>query len=123
MGARVDIQGSDPNAVAMRSAVNWAVLGLVIQRQGYGYDLYQRFDRTYGGALALSCEAQVYKALTALKNRGLIEELPASETSEDDRRQPKPRYRATPAAVPAYQDWLIFQVTQDRQRSALFSLQ
>ena len=38
----------------MRSIVNWAVLGLVIERPGYAYELAKRFECAYEGALSLS---------------------------------------------------------------------
>ena len=63
----------------MRSPLNWALLGLVIQRPSYGYELVQRFERTYEDALELSSPSQVYTALDALRRRSLIEELPAEE--------------------------------------------
>lgn len=107
----------------MRSPVNWVVLGLVIERPGYGYDLFRRFERTYGNALELSCQAQVYKALTALERRGLVEQIRPDAATPEELRQPKPRYRASAEAVRGYQDWLITQVTQERQRSELFPLQ
>jgi DNA-binding PadR family transcriptional regulator len=120
MGARVATNG---NTFAMRSPVNWALLGLLIERTGYGYDLFQRFERTYGGALELSCPAQIYKALTALEGRGLIERLPADEAAPAELRQPKPHYRASAEGLRGYQDWLIAQVRRERQRSELFPRQ
>jgi DNA-binding PadR family transcriptional regulator len=124
MGAGADKHGSDNNAVAMRSAGNWAVLGLVIQRPGYGYELFKRGERTYGKAIVFSHQAAVYNALTALEKHGLIEEVPPDDnSSQEPRRQPKPRYRATPTAVPAYQDWLVFQATQEGHRSEQLAVQ
>jgi DNA-binding PadR family transcriptional regulator len=38
----------------MQSPVNWALLGLVIERPSHAYELAHRFDRTYDGALSLS---------------------------------------------------------------------
>ncbi len=49
----------------MRSPINWGVLGLLIERPGYGYDLFHRFERTYGELLELSSPSQIYKALNA----------------------------------------------------------
>jgi DNA-binding PadR family transcriptional regulator len=107
----------------MRSPVNWALLGLLIERPGYGYDLCQRFKRTYGKSIELSCQAQIYKGLDALEERGLIEPLASEETLPEELRQPKTRYRARAEAVPDYRDWLITQVTQERQSLELFALQ
>jgi len=89
MGARVDIDRSERRTFAMRSPVNWALLGLLIERPGYGYDLCQRFKRTYGKSIELSCQAQIYKGLDALEERGLIEPLASEETLPEELRQAK----------------------------------
>jgi DNA-binding PadR family transcriptional regulator len=103
----------------MHSPVNWALLGLVIERPSYAYELAQRFERTYQGALSLSSVSHAYTALTALKNRALIEEVPGTRTG----RQPKPRYRATVKGLEGYRDWLVGQLSEDRRRQRLFVLQ
>ncbi len=120
MGASLATQGSP---FPMRSSIGWGVLGLLIERTGYGYDLVHRFERTYGETIELSSPSQIYKALTALEDRGLIEKVPREEPAPDPLRQPKPHYRATAAGLRDYQDWLITQVTQERQRSSLFAIQ
>jgi DNA-binding PadR family transcriptional regulator len=103
----------------MRSPVNWALLGLVIERPSYAYELAQRFERTYGEVLALSSVSHVYTALTALKGRALIEEIPGTRTGA----QPKPRYEATDLGMQLYGQWLVSQVGEDRRRQQLFVLQ
>jgi DNA-binding PadR family transcriptional regulator len=103
----------------MQSPVNWALLGLVIERPSYAYELAQRFDRTYDGALSLSSTSHVYTALAALAERGLIEEVPGSGTG----RQPKPRYRASDRGVEHYQRRLIGQLSEERRRQRLFALE
>ncbi len=100
----------------MRSIVNWALLGLVIDRSSYAYELAQRFERTYGDALALSSVSHVYTAIGTLRDRGLIEELPGTREG----RQPKPHYRATENGVAEYREWLAGQICEDRQRQRLF---
>ena len=120
---RVLIDGSERRTFAMRSRVNWGVLGLLIERPGYGYDLFQRFKRTYGESIKLSHQTQIYKALNALEERGLIEEVPADVAPREERRQPTPRYRARAEAIPGYREWLITQVTQERQHLELLALQ
>lgn len=111
------------SALAMRSPINWAVLGLLIERTGYGYELFHRFERTYGDALQLSTPSQIYGALEALERKGLIERLPSERPNAEPERQPKPRYQATELGKSDYLDWLMAQVTQERQRSELFPLQ
>jgi DNA-binding PadR family transcriptional regulator len=103
----------------MQSPVNWALLGLVIERPSYAYELAQRFDRTYEGALSLSSTSHVYTALRALEDRGLIEEVPGSGTG----RQPKPCYRPTDGAVEHYQRWLVSQLAEERRRQRLFAME
>ena len=122
MGVRGLTDGSERRTFAMRSVVNWGVLGLVIDRPGYGYDLFQRFERTYGKLIELSCQAQVYKALDALAERGLIEPLPFDVAVAEEPRQRKTRYRAHAEAVAGYRDWLMTQVTQEGQCLELLAL-
>jgi DNA-binding PadR family transcriptional regulator len=112
MGAR---RASDRDAAPMQSSVHWALLGLVIERPSYGYELAQRFERAYGGMLRLSGASYVYTALDALQRRSMIEEIPATREG----RQPKTRYRATTAGIHGYQERLIAQMQEDRARSRL----
>jgi DNA-binding PadR family transcriptional regulator len=110
----------------MRSPYNWAVLALLIELPSYGYELARRFERTYGDALRLSSHAQVYKALDALETRGLIEPLPSDRPAGgtgDPQRQPKPRYRASPAGLRGYEDWLLAQAHEERRRAWLLTRQ
>jgi DNA-binding PadR family transcriptional regulator len=103
----------------MQSSVNWALLGLVIERPSYAYELAQRFERTYGDALTLSSVSHAYTALGTLQTRGLIEELPGTRTG----RQPKPHYRATAKGLEEYHEWLIGQVAEEGRRQRVFLLQ
>jgi len=96
-----------------QSAVQWALLGLVIERPSYGYELATRVERAYGGEVRLSSTSYAYTALEALKDRGLVEEV--AGTGSD--RQPKPVYRATPVGVTAFKEQLVSEVSEDRRRS------
>ena len=104
---------------SMQSPVNWALLGLVVERPSYAYELAQRFDRTYDGALSLSSTSHVYTALSSLLERGMIEEVPGSGTG----RQPKPRYRATGQGLEHYQRRLIGELAEERRRQRLFAIE
>ncbi|HEX4116502.1 MAG TPA: PadR family transcriptional regulator [Solirubrobacteraceae bacterium] len=106
------------DATPMRSPVNWALLGLVIERPSYAYDLAQRFERRYGEVLPLSNIGHIYTALGVLGGRAMVEEIPGTRTG----RQPKPHYCATPMGVLEYRDWLIGHVSEDRRRNQLFVL-
>jgi len=104
----------------MRSPVNWAVLGLTIERPSYGYEILQRFERNYGELLRLSSPSQIYTALDSLIERDLIEgtsEPPAGAAS----RQPRLHYRATEDGVRRYQEHLIGQAEEGRRRASLFT--
>jgi DNA-binding PadR family transcriptional regulator len=103
----------------MHSPVNWALLGLVIERPSYAYELARRFERRYHGALSLSSVSHVYTAITTLRSRGLIEEVPGTRTG----RQPKPRYLATESGLREYREWLLGLLDEDRRRQRLFVLQ
>jgi DNA-binding PadR family transcriptional regulator len=103
----------------MRSLVGWALLGLVIERPSYAYELAQRFERTYEGALTLSSVSHIYTALGGLQERGLIEEIPGTRSG----RQPKPHYAVTEKGVSGYRDWLVEQISEDRQRQRMFVME
>jgi DNA-binding PadR family transcriptional regulator len=106
---------------AIRSPVYWALLGLVIERPGYGYELLKRFERDFCETLPLSSQSHVYRALGVLAERGLIEEVPGTGVRQPGRvRQPKPHYRATVEGVRAYRDWLLAQADAGRRQWSLF---
>jgi DNA-binding PadR family transcriptional regulator len=109
---------NDGSTAAMRSPINWALLGLLIQRPSYGYELMQRFERTYGDTLELSSRSQIYTALDSLARHGLIEHA-RDERVENPLRQPKPHYQAAEAGIRTYERWLIEQVSDDERRSRL----
>jgi DNA-binding PadR family transcriptional regulator len=105
----------------MTSPVNWALLGLVIERPDYGYRLRQRFDDVYRDVLSISSESHIYTGLNMLEGRDLIErdpEAPVVQSGTD--RQPKPRYRATPKGLRSYRERMLAQAQDDRRHSRLF---
>jgi DNA-binding PadR family transcriptional regulator len=108
----------------MRSPVNWTVLGLVIERSSYGWELWTRFERLYGDVLPIGSESNVYGALDALRDRGMIEEVREPRTGASGAgRQPKPHYRATAEGLEAYAAWVIAQAREHNRRSFLFARQ
>jgi DNA-binding PadR family transcriptional regulator len=110
----------DVGAGAMRSPVNWAVLGLTIERPSYGYEILQRFERNYGGLLKLSSPSQIYAALDSLRDRGMIEAT-SEPFSGVASRQPKLHYQATEEGIRRYEEHLVDQAVEDRRRSSLFA--
>ena len=116
-----EVDGARTGPRQMSSPVNWALLGLVIERPSYGYELGQRFERVYGELLPISCIGHIYKALEALKARSLIEELPATVALRMDvRRQGRGHFRATTQGVSGYREHLAAQMGEDHRRSLLF---
>lgn len=107
---------------AMRSATNWTLLGLVIDRASYGWELTQRFKRLYGEVRPVA-QSHVYAALDALEARGMIEIVPAGEMqglAVEVARQPRPHYRATAFGRRSYEDWLVEQVSVERRNQELW---
>jgi DNA-binding PadR family transcriptional regulator len=81
-------------------SVKHAVLGLVIERSGYGYELYQRLNqRVEGHEIS---ERAVYPALSSLARSGWIQQ------SLRDGRAHRQRvwYESTPGGVDEFQGWM-----------------
>jgi DNA-binding PadR family transcriptional regulator len=83
-----------------------AVLGLVIQRPGYGYQLEQRVKERFGSAQFVA--SSIYKALGRLEKDNLIRVVGSSEEIElaDAERQRRIKYEATPEGFAYFRDWL-----------------
>jgi DNA-binding PadR family transcriptional regulator len=103
----------------MHSSVNWALLGLIIERPSYAYELARRFERTYDGAIALSSVSHVYTALANLRERGLVEEISTGGPEPRSKR----RYRASRLGQDEHAHWLIAGVAEDRKRQRVLSVQ
>jgi DNA-binding PadR family transcriptional regulator len=116
MGAR---SAAEHAPAPMHSPVNWALLGLVIERPSYAYELARRFERTYEGALSLSSVSHVYTALATLRERGLVHEVAGTEKAARSRR----RFEASAQGLCEHADWLISQVAEERRRQRLLVLQ
>lgn len=99
----------------MHSPVNWALLGLIIARPSYAYELARRFERTYDGALALSSVSHIYTALATLRERELIREVAGEQEAPRSRR----RFEATAAGLAEHAEWLVGQVGEERRRQRL----
>lgn len=89
-------------------AVKYAVLGLLLERRGYGYDLINRLEGRLGPAWQLN-PSTVYAALDQLEDDGLI----AGRTPDDE--EPGPRFRrgarrlvyeATAEGTLAFEEWI-----------------
>jgi DNA-binding PadR family transcriptional regulator len=82
-----------------------AVLGLVIQRPGYGYQLEQRVKERFGSAQFVA--SSIYKALGRLEKDRLIRVVGGEDLQiADAERQRRIKYEATPEGVVYFRHWL-----------------
>jgi DNA-binding PadR family transcriptional regulator len=91
-------------------SVKYAVLGLLVQRRGYGYDLVQRFEEQVGSAWQLNAGA-IYVALDKLEQEGLVRPVPSPDGAPPTRRRtmrgaPRVTYEATREGVDRFDDWM-----------------
>jgi len=83
-----------------------AVLGLIVERPGYGYDLIRRFNERLGAAWNLN-SSTVYAAIDDLYDRGLIVVRDESGPVRGrPRRSSKLTYEPTPAGIASFRTWL-----------------
>jgi DNA-binding PadR family transcriptional regulator len=82
-----------------------AVLGLVIERPGYGYQLAQRLDERFGSSgFALS---GVYSALDQLSRDELVRSAGETVAVPGSRAAPRTVYEATEEGVDHFEDWML----------------
>jgi DNA-binding PadR family transcriptional regulator len=91
-------------------SVKYAVLGLLVQRRGYGYDLVQRFEEQVGSAWQLNAGA-IYVALDKLEQEGLVRPVASAVGAPTMRRRtargaPRVIYEATPQGQERFEDWM-----------------
>lgn len=123
-------------------AMKEAVLGLVIERRGYGYDLVMRFNRRFSDAWNLN-PGSIYTALDKLEAEGAIvghdsreaqdalgeaaagvggAPLGRPRTRRPVRRQPKVIYESTSGGRSQFLTWLTTPIPADvdQMRSDMF---
>lgn len=80
------------------------VLGLLIERPGYCYDVQQRLNQRFG-FLSLS-ERITYKIIEQLKKEGWIERVGIKAVGQTERGAPRVIYGATPSGHEEFSRWL-----------------
>jgi DNA-binding PadR family transcriptional regulator len=103
-------------APRMRSQVNWAVLGMLVERPSYGYELHQRIARRFPAEVLDPQPSHVYAALDVMERSGFIEALPYADDETPARgrpRQPKIHYRVTPDGARALSGWMAEELRSD----------
>lgn len=86
------------------AAMKELVLGLVIDRPGYGYELNQRIEEQFS-FLGLS-RAFVYSALESLERSGFIEPVGPKAAGRTRRGSPRVMYRPTEDGVREFGLWM-----------------
>lgn len=86
-----------------------AVLGLLVERRGYGYDLARRFEDRVGSGWQLN-EGAIYVALDNLLREGLVQHIPDDAPPPGKRRThrgaPRVMYEATPRGGQEFEAWM-----------------
>lgn len=109
-------RGWDPER-ALEASVNWAVLGLVIEKPSYGYEIGRRFRSRFEELLPASM-SNIYTTLDRLVRLGLVEPTHVRAATVSGR-QHKLHYRATSEGARAYRSWLTRRLREVSQRSEL----
>ena len=104
-------------------SVKYAVLGLLVQRRGYGYDLVQRFEEQVGPAWQLNAGA-IYVALDKLEQEGLVRPLTSEGGGPVTRRRtargaPRVIYEPTPQGVERFDEWMTTGASMSPMREEL----
>ena len=82
----------------MKAGTTYAVLGLLLERPSYGYELLVRFRSAFDVVEWGITPQGLYASLDRLERDGLIEPVDA-RPPDASRRQPRTPYRVTPAGV------------------------
>src|ERR1700704_6139993 len=82
-----------------------AVLGLVIERPGYGYQLAQRLEERFGSSGF--APSGVYSALDQLSRDRLVRSAGEMGPGPAKRAAPRTIYEATEQGVCHFEDWML----------------
>ncbi len=82
-----------------------AVLGLVIERPGYGYDLARRLEERFGSSGF--APTGVYSALDQLSSEELVRSAGQRGEATNERAAPRTIYEATPKGIDRFEEWML----------------
>lgn len=82
-----------------------AVLGLVIERPGYGYDLARRLQERFGSSGF--APTGVYSALDQLGAEALVRSAGSRTDSANERAAPRMIYEATSKGIDYFEQWML----------------
>jgi DNA-binding PadR family transcriptional regulator len=107
---------------AFSMSLKLAVLGLLVERRGYGYDLARRFQERVGPGWQLS-EGAVYVALDNLHREGLVRNVaddpPSGGRRRTHRGAPRVMYEATERGGVEFEAWMVASSTRAPVREEL----
>jgi DNA-binding PadR family transcriptional regulator len=95
-----------------------AVLGLVIERPGYGYDLARRLQERFGSSGF--APTGVYSALDQLRSEALVCSGGARTDESNERGAPRTIYEATPKGVDHFEEWMLGSTSPAPVRDELY---
>jgi DNA-binding PadR family transcriptional regulator len=95
--------------------VKHAILGLLVERRGYGYDLMRRLEGRLGPGLAIP-EGTVFSSLRSLKEAGHVEIVRRTLRGE----QVAVWYGATAEGVGHFEQWMDQPVAREPLRGELY---
>lgn len=82
-----------------------AVLGLVIERPGYGYDLARRLQARFGSSGF--APTGVYSALDQLSADQMVRSAGQRSNAASERAAPRTIYEATPKGIDHFEEWML----------------
>lgn len=86
-------------------SAKYAILGLVIERPGYGYQLAQRLEERFGSSAF--APSGVYSSLDQLGRDGLVRAAGEKGGGGARRAAPRTIYEATDAGVEHFEAWML----------------
>jgi len=105
-----------------KSTVDMAVLSVVIERPGHGYDIGTRFVSRYEGLYRTSVQ-NVYANINRLRARGFIEpiDIEGEEPPVTRGQAPKATFRATGTGARTFRTWMAGPISPAAARRELFT--
>lgn len=103
-----------------RSTVDMAVLSVVIERPGHGYDIGVRFVSRYHPLYRTTVQ-NVYTNLRRLREAGFIEPMDLEDEPASQGQIRKATFRATAAGARGFRGWLDSPIPSETARRELFA--
>lgn len=109
-----------PDRRTVTSPFTWMMLGLLIERPSYGYELHARSKRRFGNLIDFA-STHAYQAINTLHKHELIEpiEPPIPDPKPRGKRQFRAYYRVTASGVESFKAWLAEPIQEDLRNAEL----